>query len=121
MLQADPGPALAAVVADVRAGRDPEAIALGFHRAVVALTVDVCRARAADLDTHIVALSGGVFQNALLTEETTAALRTAGFRVLTNRVVPPNDGGLALGQAYVGRHHLLLSRVNETTGEPSCA
>lgn len=121
VVQADPGPVLAAIVADVRSGRSAEEIALGFHRAVVALIVEICRAHADELDTNTVALSGGVFQNALLSNEASRTLRAAGFRVLTNRLVPPNDGGIALGQAYIGRHHLLLSNKSDASGEPSCA
>jgi hydrogenase maturation protein HypF len=48
-----------------------------------------------------VALSGGVFQNLLLLERTVAGLERAGFRVLVHSRVPPNDGGISLGQAAV--------------------
>jgi len=46
-----------------------------------------------------VVLSGGSFQNAILVEELTRSLAMAGFSVYTHRLVPPNDGGIALGQA----------------------
>jgi len=49
----------------------------------------------------LVVLSGGVFQNCYLTEKTVVLLEQAGFRVLTHALVPPNDGGLALGQAVI--------------------
>jgi hydrogenase maturation protein HypF len=49
----------------------------------------------------VVALSGGVFQNVLLLTRTVALLEAAGFRVLTHSRVPPNDGGISLGQAVV--------------------
>jgi hydrogenase maturation protein HypF len=51
----------------------------------------------------VVGLTGGVFQNAVLTERTAAALGQAGFEVAIHRLVPPNDGGLALGQAVIAR------------------
>jgi len=53
-------------------------------------------------DTPTVALSGGVFQNALLLRLALRGLRDKGFDVITHRSVPPNDGGIALGQLMVG-------------------
>ena len=48
-----------------------------------------------------VAFSGGCFQNRILSEHLPALLKDNGYQVLTNRLVPPNDGGLSLGQAYI--------------------
>jgi hydrogenase maturation protein HypF len=55
-----------------------------------------------------VALSGGCFQNRLLTELTTRALRERGFEVLLHRQVPPNDGGISLGQVAVAAARLAM-------------
>jgi hydrogenase maturation protein HypF len=96
----DPAPVLAAVIADTRAGVRAGAIGARFHRAVAALIVDL--ADAAVAGTHTVALSGGVFQNALLLRLALNGLRDKGFEVITHRCVPPNDGGIALGQLLVG-------------------
>jgi hydrogenase maturation protein HypF len=52
--------------------------------------------------TQTIALSGGVFQNVLLLELSLKGLRDKGFNVITHRRVPPNDGGIALGQLMVG-------------------
>ncbi|BDE06506.1 carbamoyltransferase [Vulcanimicrobium alpinum] len=88
----DGEPVLRAIVADRLAGRDPGAIARAFHGAVAAAVVDLAEA----LDARRVVASGGVFQNALLTS---ALVEAFGDRLWLNRDVPPNDGGLALGQA----------------------
>ncbi|MCD8367607.1 MAG: carbamoyltransferase HypF [Clostridiales bacterium] len=82
-------------------GASPASLALGFHHAVAELTLTICqRQRAAD-GVKQVALSGGTFQNRILLERTAALLRADGFTVYYNRQVPPGDGGLALGQAWV--------------------
>ena len=95
-------PALCAVVADRLAGRAVPEIARAFHRAVANLVVNVADTVG---EEHVVA-SGGVFQNALLVELVTAPLRD---RLWLNAIVPPNDGGLSLGQA--AHAALQLSRL----------
>ncbi|NUT27602.1 MAG: carbamoyltransferase HypF [Streptomyces sp.] len=100
-VRADPAPLFTAIVADLRAGAGPALVAARFHRAVTALVHRLCvRARERHgLDT--VALTGGVFANTLLSSACSAALRQDGFTVLRHHLVPPNDGGLALGQLMV--------------------
>jgi hydrogenase maturation protein HypF len=99
---ADPAPVIRAVATDVLLGVPPALIGARFHAAVVTLIVDLAvRARDRhDLDT--VALSGGVFQNAIILGGACASLRGRGFKVLRHHRVPPNDGGLALGQLMAG-------------------
>jgi hydrogenase maturation protein HypF len=96
----DPAPVLKAVVADARAGVTAGVIGAQFHRAVADLIVELADEHADAAGT--VALSGGVFQNALLLRLTLTGLYDRGFRVITHRHVPPNDGGIALGQLLVG-------------------
>ncbi|MFG2752754.1 carbamoyltransferase HypF [Streptomyces xanthophaeus] len=98
---ADPAPVLAAVVADVRAGVDPVRIAARFHASVAALVVELCVLARERHGPDTVALTGGVFANALLSSACARSLRDQGFTVLRHRNVPPNDGGLSLGQLMV--------------------
>jgi hydrogenase maturation protein HypF len=90
------------LVAALRAGAEPAALALGFHQAVAETVAAVATAHVGDDPTPTVGLTGGVFANALLVELTTRELTNAGVEVLRHRVVPTNDGGLALGQAAIG-------------------
>jgi hydrogenase maturation protein HypF len=93
---------IAAVAQDVRAGVKPGVIATRFHRGLADLVRAACDAVRAASGSTTVALSGGVFQNVTLLTMVTQGLETQGFTVLTHRQVPPNDGGLALGQALLG-------------------
>jgi len=76
--------------------------ALGFHNAVSAMITDVCAKICADENIQDIALSGGVFQNAFLLEKVNADIVARGYNVFTNESVPPNDSGIALGQAFIG-------------------
>ncbi len=96
----DPAPVVVAVVADARAGVPRGVIGARFHRAVADLVVNL--AGPSDSNSRTVALSGGVFQNALLLRLVLRLLRDKDFKVITHRFVPPNDGGIALGQLLVG-------------------
>ena len=96
----DPAPVIHAVVRDRRAGVSAGVIGARFHRAVADMVVDLASTEGDPSQT--VALSGGVFQNGLLLELTLKGLQARGFHAITHRVVPPNDGGIALGQLLVG-------------------
>ncbi|MFE2916437.1 carbamoyltransferase HypF [Kitasatospora indigofera] len=100
-LVADPGPVLAAMAADLRAGAPPGLLAARFHRAVAGLVRQICRPAREQHGLETVALTGGVFANLLLSSLCARELRADGFTVLRHRLVPPNDGGLALGQLMV--------------------
>lgn len=98
---ADPGPVIRAVVADVTGGVPTALIAARFHAAVAALTVDLAELFRRRTGLGVVALGGGVFQNAVLLESTQQALRAQDFTVLRPVLLPPNDGGVAFGQLLV--------------------
>ncbi|WP_433425500.1 carbamoyltransferase HypF [Microtetraspora malaysiensis] len=97
-----------AVVADVLDGVDGAVVSARFHNGLAAAAVAVCALvregagpGGAGSGLGTVALSGGVFQNGLLLSRVVGGLEERGFRVLTHRRVPPNDGGISLGQAAV--------------------
>lgn len=93
-------------VADYLAGVDQGLIAARFHQSLVEGLVLVTERLRERTRLNLVALSGGVFQNGLLLTRLKARLQQAGFEVLTHRLVPPNDGGLSLGQAAVAAAQL---------------
>ncbi|CCB71597.1 carbamoyltransferase HypF [Streptantibioticus cattleyicolor] len=97
----DAAPVVRAVVADLRAGVPAPVIAARFHRAVAAAVETVAVRAREETGAAVVALTGGVFANALLDEECARRLTAAGFPVLRHRRVPPTDGGIALGQLVV--------------------
>ncbi|MFF4362787.1 carbamoyltransferase HypF [Streptomyces sp. NPDC001604] len=100
----DPAPVLRALVADLRRGTPVPVLAARFHRGVARAVLEISRQARRDTGLATVALSGGVFANALLEEECTRLLAEDGFAVLRHGEVPPNDGGLALGQLVVAAH-----------------
>jgi len=98
MLELDWEPALRTLL-EARGHREPAELALAFHRGLAQGA-----ARLADrLDSPVVALSGGCFQNALLLRECRHSLTTRGRLVLSHRRLPPNDGSLCFGQAVAVR------------------
>ncbi len=82
--------------------QDTKALALGFHYATAEMITVICEKLRTRYGTDTIALSGGVFQNTILTEQTCKLLRRKGFEVYLNRAVPPNDGAISLGQTYIG-------------------
>ena len=96
-------PVVEAVTADLLAGQEPSEIAAAFHRWVADVAVAVSEQAREATGLTAVAISGGVFQNRRLVELMVPDLEQSGFEVLRHRQVPPNDGGISLGQAAVGR------------------
>jgi hydrogenase maturation protein HypF len=94
-------PLLNALIEDRSSGRLDSEIARAFHQGVARGLVDAAASLCQLHGLDTVVLSGGVFQNVLLLENVSEALSLTGIRLWTNRNVPPNDGGLSLGQAAI--------------------
>ncbi|MGQ9550400.1 MAG: carbamoyltransferase HypF [Roseiflexus sp.] len=105
-MRIDVAPTIRAIVEDIRAGAPIARIGGRFHSTVAEMLAQTCEQARATGAPDVVALSGGVFQNRRLTELLVQRLEQTGFRVLLNRRVPPNDGGLCLGQAAVAAARL---------------
>jgi hydrogenase maturation protein HypF len=101
LIHFDPSPMVDAIVTDLGSNCSQAKIAGRFHLSLAAMVEEVCSQLRETTGIDQVVLSGGVFQNCLLTEMTVARLTGSGFRTLTHTLVPPNDGGLALGQAVI--------------------
>ncbi len=101
-------PAFAAMVDGLRNGANRAYLAACFHTTLAAAVADMARRLKSDTGICKAALSGGVWQNMTLLHQVVRMLRNDGFGVYLHRRVPPNDGGLALGQAAVAacRSHI---------------
>jgi hydrogenase maturation protein HypF len=102
--------AIRGVVEDLLADVSPARIAARFHATLAEVIVRTCTRIRVERGLGRVALSGGVFQNMCLLRTVIVQLERAGFEVYTHHQVPPNDGGLALGQAAVA------ARLSSTRG-----
>ncbi len=97
----DVRPMIRAIVQDIQQGISTAQIAGNFHWTVAEMLAEMCVRVRQRTGLQIVALSGGVFQNRLLLERLILVLEQSAFQVYMNRRVPPNDGGLALGQLAI--------------------
>lgn len=102
----DSEPLFRGVLDDLAAGTPVHVIAAKAHNAFVQAIVQTCLLAQAAYGIRTVVLSGGVFMNRYLIEHTIESLMEAGFTVVINRELPPNDGGLSYGQAAVASARL---------------
>ena len=107
-------PLIRAVVADLQKGAPKPVIAARFHNTIVSISVAISEQLRRETKLKRVALRGGVFQNAYLLARTRQRLAASGFEVYCHHKVPPNDGGLALGQAVIA-----AAKLNEACDRPS--
>jgi hydrogenase maturation protein HypF len=109
-IRLDPRPIMRQVVRDLTGGIPPSQIAGRFHRGVAEIIACVCRTIRDRTGLTTVGLTGGVFQNMLLLQLACDALRRDGFEILIHHRIPPNDGGLSLGQAAIARSSLAIAK-----------
>jgi hydrogenase maturation protein HypF len=102
----DVAPTIRAIVSDIQKGLPVPQIANNFHRTIAELLVVASVEARERTGLNSVALSGGVFQNRLLLETLITRLEGMNFQVYINRRVPPNDGGLSLGQLAIAAARL---------------
>jgi len=104
-------PIIKGVVSDISEGVSVPTIAGKFHNTMAKIILNIClRVRKAS-GIEKVALSGGVFQNTLLLNKTFTLLDGSGFKVYTQHRVPPNDGGIALGQAVIANELIKKGKI----------
>ena len=99
-------PLIRAIVSDIQQQVPVPEIAYRFHLTIAALLAKACDITREQTGLNIVALSGGVFQNRLLLEQLIFRLEAMAFQVYVNQRVPPNDGGLSLGQIAIAAARL---------------
>jgi hydrogenase maturation protein HypF len=97
----DPQEIFIDLIEDLKKGIDKKVMAAKFHNTVAEFTLNLCGKIKENTGINKIALSGGVFQNKYLTEKVVSLLEDKGFKVYIQRKVPPNDGGISLGQAVI--------------------
>jgi hydrogenase maturation protein HypF len=100
-------PMMRALVTDLQHGIPGPTLSARFHNTIASVIAQVCATLRRSEHLNRVCLSGGTFQNLYLLERATALLSKAGFEVFLHASVPPNDGGIALGQAVIASEMLL--------------
>ncbi|MDO9131367.1 MAG: Sua5/YciO/YrdC/YwlC family protein, partial [Anaerolineales bacterium] len=99
--EVQPRPAIEALIADALGGTPVPVISARFHNGLAEMVRGVCCRIRSESKINMIALSGGVWQNRQLLKRTLERMQGEGFQVYIHRQVPPNDGGLAFGQAAV--------------------
>jgi len=102
----DPVEMIRGIIRDLMDGLSASKISGKFHRTISRMIIDTCETIRSKEKLNRVVLSGGVFQNIFLLSLVTEDLKRSGFDVYTHHLVPPNDGGISLGQAVVAHMKL---------------
>jgi hydrogenase maturation protein HypF len=99
-------PLISGLLTDLQQGQTIPVLSARFHNTLAALVLELAQRAKQAHSLDRVALSGGVWQNMSLLTKSVHMLSRAGFQVLTHHHVPPNDGGVSLGQAVAGLQFL---------------
>jgi hydrogenase maturation protein HypF len=102
----DPSPIFHQLTRDIKSGIKPPQISAKFHNGLADSTIQACVVIRNERGINQVALSGGVWQNITLLRSTFEKLEKNGFKVFIHKLVPTNDGGLALGQAMIAANQI---------------
>ncbi len=102
----NPGNMIRSILKDQGDGVQLPIISARFHNTLAEMVLEIALSLRQTKQLDTVALSGGVWQNMTLLKSSVLKLRSAGFQVLLHQQVPPNDGGLSLGQAVIGQKYL---------------
>jgi hydrogenase maturation protein HypF len=101
-VEIDPAPVIAAIIDDLRKHRERAEVAAAFHRGVASLVLDLSAELSGRHGCKNLVLSGGVFQNRFLSECIMERAASTPLRLYQHTLVPPNDGGISLGQLVIG-------------------
>jgi hydrogenase maturation protein HypF len=101
-IEIDPTPVVAGILQDLKDGMEPARIAAAFHHSVAQMTAEICSLLARRYNCESVVVSGGVFQNRFLCESLLRRAPAIPARLYMHELVPPNDGGVSLGQIQAG-------------------
>lgn len=99
---------ISSMLKDLHQDEKVSVLSARFHNTLAALVVELAQRIKKEYSLNRIALSGGVWQNMSLLTKTTRNLSLAGFQVLTHHHIPPNDGGISLGQALIGLRRLTV-------------
>lgn len=99
------------IASEIAAGRSPRMVARCFHESIASMIEAICSKLRERSGVDKVCLSGGTFQNFTLLSRAAELLRRSGFQLFLHSQLPPNDGGLSLGQAVIGAAFLDSERT----------
>jgi hydrogenase maturation protein HypF len=94
-------PILTGIVTDLKKSLHFSKISAKFHQTIIEMILNACLQMRSATQLNQVVLSGGVFQNVFLLTRLLTCLRSQQFQVWFHHLVPPNDGGISLGQAVI--------------------